>query len=253
MTFRLLLLSELRSGLRTFRFTALVLAAVFFGLTDPLFTRFMPELLGLFAGEITIIMPAMTAQDAMATFFGDVGQILGFVMVAVTMGSIARERERGVAGWLLTMPVGKRTYLGVKLAAMVAGVVAAITAGTIIAWAYTASLFGYAPGIGTILSAAGVILVLVMVGTITVVASALWRNQLVAGAAGFVTLLGTWASGLLAGTGIGRYLPVALLQAKSITAGAESVGDLIPAMAVTAAITFGIAMYGSRRFERTET
>ena len=102
-----LILKELRSNWRSFRYPAFLLVVTFFAILDPLMLKYMNEILANFATGIEIIAPDPTPEDAFLSYLSDVSQIGILVLIFMAMGSVAREKETGVTGWLLSKPISR--------------------------------------------------------------------------------------------------------------------------------------------------
>ena len=194
---------------RTFRLPALLLVAIFFALLDPIGARYMPQIMEqLMRGTegITIIMPEMGPADAMASFFGDLAQLGAFILIVIAMGAVAAERERGISAWLLTRPVGRLPYFWSKFAAYSAGILLTVSAGTLLAALYTASLMGTPPPGPTAWGSFFTALYLELILAIALAASALLRGQVAAGGAAFGFMILLWLPQLfLDQTELGKY------------------------------------------------
>lgn len=253
----LLMRKDLLQGWRTFRLPALVLTAVFFGLLEPLTARYMPELLSLLAQELpglAEIIPPMGPPEALASYLGDLTQIGALVLIIIAMGSIALERERGIAAWVLTRPVSRTAYLWSKYLSQAAGLAVALLCGGVLAVAYTGTLFGSVPAAGAAWAIffTGIFLLLVL--AVTVAASAFLRSQLAAGGVGLAFLFLIWLPELLfGGFEIVRYFPHVLSgRAAGLLAGTLEWSYFVPAALVTIALSGGIVALSALSFRRAE-
>ena len=105
------------------------------------------------------------------------------------MGSVATEKERGTAAFLLTMPAGRAAFLCAKLVALATTLLVAMALATGGAWAYTTLLFEPLPVAGTIAMGLVLWLELCAFAALTFLASTASSSQLVAGGVGFVALV----------------------------------------------------------------
>lgn len=209
--FRLLLEKELREQVRTLRLVVVVAVLATFGATSPLLAKFLPDIIKVAGTEtagFTITMPTPTTADAVAQLVKNLGQFGLLIAILVCMGTVATEKERGTAGFVLTKPVGRGPFLMAKAAAIGLLLGAGIAAGYALAWVYTAVLFEALPIPGFVASGVVLWLSLLVTGSVTFLFSVLARSSLVAGGAGFVALVVT---GIVAAIpGIGVYAPTGL-------------------------------------------
>ena len=144
--FWVLLAKELREAWRTRRLPMVALLFVVLGLISPLAARYLPEILRAALGDqLTIPIPAPVAADAVAQVQKNVGQMGALAAIALAMGAVAGELDRGTAALVLAQPVSRPVFLGAKLVAIAAVLGLATIASVTVAWVYTALLFAPMP------------------------------------------------------------------------------------------------------------
>ncbi len=252
-----LFIKDMRQLWRTFRLPALLLVAIFFALLDPIGARYMPQIMEqLMRGTegITIIMPEMGPADAMASFFGDLAQLGAFILIVIAMGAVAAERERGISAWLLTRPVGRLPYFWSKFAAYSAGILLTVSAGTLLAALYTASLMGTPPPGPTAWGSFFTALYLELILAIALAASALLRGQVAAGGAAFGFMILLWLPQLfLDQTELGKYMPYRLSSlVTGLLKGSAAPADFLPALPAAFIIAAAVLAVASFSFSRAE-
>jgi len=203
-----LLKKEIKEQIRTHKL--LIVAAVFllFGFATPLLMKYMGQLLEATAGDIVVQMPEPTAAMAIGEYASTLVQVGTLVAVLVTMGAIARERERGLAAMVLSKPVALGAYVTAKLAAATTTFLVSLLLGSAACYAYTVLLIE-PTGISAFV-AMNLLLALFFVFclSVTLLCSSLFRSQL---AAAGVALLVLIAQALLTQVPIiGDYLPAQL-------------------------------------------
>lgn len=212
---RTLVGKEIRQWIRSFQWPAFTLILLFFAISDPVMTRYQDQLLKHFIGstgtEMVALLPAPTAKQAIIQFMGDAAGLGAFVLILVSMGIIAQEREAGITEWILTRPVPKCTYVWAKSLTLTLGVTVALAVTVGVAYAYTWSLFSTLPsGWSLVWVTLGLLLRLLWVAAIVLLTSTLFRSSW---AAAGVALLATVVESLiyaLAGRGEwGHWLPYA--------------------------------------------
>lgn len=184
-----LIKKELKEQLRSYRLLIVCAVFVLFGLATPLMTKYLPELLKLAGEDIVIEFPTPTAVQAMQEYADTMIQVGVLVAVLVTMGAIARERERGTAAMTLTKPVGRGAFVVAKLVAASITFAIAIVAGGVACYAYTFVLFEEANASGFLALNLLMALFFVVCLAVTLLCSSLFKNQLAAGGVALVTVI----------------------------------------------------------------
>jgi ABC-2 type transport system permease protein len=128
----------------------LIYLAVFFisGLISPVLAKYTPVLLNSipnlpagFAGMI----PEPTVQDAISQYIKNVSQFGILLVILLTMGVLAQEKERGTAAMLLTKPVKRSAVVLSKWVVGLISVLAGLILGGLGCTIYTAVLFEILP------------------------------------------------------------------------------------------------------------
>jgi len=195
-SFSVLLKKELRDHLRTYKLVIIVAVFVLLGLGTPLLFNYLPSLLES-AGDIAIPIPDFTAADVVSEYFGTITQIGILVVILVSMGAVARERDRGTAVMTLSKPVGRGTFITSKLAALSVSFGLGLAGGAGACYLYTAILF---TGLNTSSFIAANLLAglfLLVCLSLTLLCSTLFKSQLAAGGLALVMIVVLWALTLI--------------------------------------------------------
>jgi ABC-2 type transport system permease protein len=194
---RVLLLKELSEQWRTMRM--LVVGAVFlaFGILSPLTARYMPELIRSLGGSqfagVVIAPPAVA--DAVAQFVKNVGGTAGLAAVLLAMGSVASEKERGTAAFVLSRPAGRDAFVLAKLVAVAVTLGLSMLVAGLAAYIYTVMLFEAPSAMGWLVMCVLLWLGQVALAAITVLASTLSTSVALAGGIGFLAYVALSALG----------------------------------------------------------
>lgn len=189
--FGVLLGKELAEAWRTRRLVAVALLFTVVGIVSPLTARYMNEILAAtLAGQLPIALPDPTAATAIEQLSKNLGQLGALAAIALAMGSIAGELDRGTAALVLAQPVGRGAFIAAKAIALAAVLGIATLAGVSIAALYTSVLFEALPIGGWLAYAALSWLALVAWASVTLAASALTGSSMAAAGAGFVAMIG---------------------------------------------------------------
>lgn len=188
--FAILLRKELVEAWRTRRLPVVAVLFVVVGIISPLTARYLPEILKASLGDqLTIPIPVPTATDALGQLQKNLGQLGALAAIALAMGSVAGELDRGTAALVLAQPVTRGAFLGAKLVAIAVVLATAVVAATVVAWVYTAILFEPLPVPGWIAMAFLSWLALFAWAALTFVASAATGSTTAAAGLGFVALV----------------------------------------------------------------
>jgi ABC-2 type transport system permease protein len=247
----LLLRKEIREQVRTMRLVAVVAVFALFGLLSPVFARYVREIVeAVGGGQFGGMIPEPAVGDAVAQFIKNTGQFGVLIAILVTMGSVAAEKERGTAAFLLAKPIGRGAFVTAKVVAIGALLAIALGVGGVLCWIYTTILFEPLPVPGFAGAVALVWLSLATFAAVTFLASVVTRSGLAAGGTGFAIFIVT---GILSALpAIGPFMPTSLWGA----AGALAVGTvpdpLVGPVLVNVALilaALGLAWWSFRRQE----
>src|SRR4051812_27107103 len=102
--FRILFCKELLESWRTFRLPVVGALFLVVGLTSPLLAKFLPEIVKAAGGDqlSSLQLRAPVAGDAVLQLSKNVAQFGALAAIILAMGSIATERDRGTAAFVLS-------------------------------------------------------------------------------------------------------------------------------------------------------
>lgn len=189
--FRTLLVKELREAWRTGRLPVTLIVFFILGALSPLAAYYTPELLKNATGSsgIQVIGLTPTLKDAIVQYIKNVGGNGFLVAIVLAMGSIAREKERGTAAFLLTKPVSRLAFLAAKFTGLLVTLGLGVVVATVTAYAYTVYFFGATSAAAFAGMALLTWLSLVAFMALTFLASALTRSTVAAASLGFAAWL----------------------------------------------------------------
>lgn len=215
---------ELREQWRTRRLPVVVVVFGVFGLISPVLARYLPEIVGSLAGTegVIIEMPPPTMADAVMQVVRNVGQTGVLAAILLAMGSVATEKERGIAAMWLTKPLSRSSFLVAKALGIGAVLAAGIVAAGIAGFAYTTFLFE-APDLGGWVAMCLLLLLqLAAYAALTFLGSTLASSAIVAAGLGIAALAVIAVAGAL--PVIGPWTPSGLADA-ALAAGSGSTTD----------------------------
>lgn len=253
--FRVLLRKELLETWRTRRLQVVAMLFLVVGIVSPLTARYLNEILTLTLGDqLPIPLPDPSAIFALEQLQKNLGQLGTLAAIALAMGGVAGELDRGTAAMVLAQPVGRPAFLAAKLLAIAAVLGVATLLATAVAWIYTAILFEPLPVGGWLAMAALSWLALLAWAAVTFLASAVTGSTMAAAGLGFVALVGLSLLAIV--PAIDRLLPTGLSApgialAAGDTAGLDG-GRLATAIAGTVVLVAVSLLGAMAAFRRRE-
>ena len=141
--FGVLLRKELLESWRTMRLPIVGGLFLVVGLTSPLLAKFLPEIVKAAGGDqlTGLQIPEPVVGDAVLQLWKNLGQFGAFAAIILAMGSVATERDRGTAAFVLSKTVSRGAFLGAKVAGIGLVLALAVTLAVAVGWVYTAILF----------------------------------------------------------------------------------------------------------------
>jgi len=249
--FGLLLRKELRELVRTLRLPVVLIVFAILGLASPVVARYIREILQAAGGaDFQGVIPDPVARDAVTQLTKNLGQFGVLIAILVTMGSVAGEKDRGTAAFILTKPLARGAFLGAKVAAIGLLLALATALAGVLCWIYTAILFEPLPLAGYVAAIVLLWLSLAVFAAITFTASVVARSALVAGGIGLAAFLVTGFLSIVPAAS--RYLPTGLWTIAEELAIGQLPGVLAGAVLVslaTIAVALGLSWWTFRRQE----
>ena len=212
MIFLAMLRKELVEQWRSRRLLAVASVFLFFGFLSPLGAKLLPDIMQSLGdtGGIVIEFPTPTAQDGLLQHVKNTSQIGVFLAVLVTMGALAREKERGTAAMILSKPAPRAHFLLSKFVALTLVFGLCLALAGLACYYYTIVLF---EGIGEARFVEMNLLLALFIEfylAVTLLGSTIARSQVVAGGLGLGSVFVVAILGAL--PRIGDYMPTALLE-----------------------------------------
>jgi ABC-2 type transport system permease protein len=141
MKIKVLIKKEIFEIFKTSKIYVLPIIFLFFGITSPLMTQLLPDILKNLPGGIKISLPEQTWADSFMQFFKNLNQIGIISIILVFMGTVSDEKSRGTAIMVLTKPVSRVSFVISKFFTNSLLAVFAIFLGYITCLFYTLRLF----------------------------------------------------------------------------------------------------------------
>jgi len=247
-----LLSKEWREQWRTSKTIIFGLVFLVTGIISPVLAKYTPALLRTIPDVpegLAALIPEPTVVDAVGQYIKNASQFGVLLVVLLTMGSVAQEKERGTAAMLLTKPIQRSALILAKWAAGMATLILGVGVSAAACLVYTALFFELLP-IVAFLALNGLLIVFFGVYlSVSILASTLARTQAMAAGGAFGGVVFLLVFGAL--PRLGDYLPSGLLTwGSALLVGGDKTAW--PALAVSLgimALSLGLACL---HFERQE-
>ncbi len=254
MGFSVLLRKELIEAWRTRRLPLVAILFVLVGLMSPLTARYLPDILKAALGDqaLGIPMPPADVTAAVGQLEKNLGQFGALAAIALAMGAVSGELDRGTAALVLAQPVGRPAFLAAKFAAMAIVLAISTALAVVVAWVYTVVLFEMQPvGPWVALFALNWLPLMVWAG-LTMWASSATGSTTAAAGLGFVALIAL--SVLAVVPLLEQWLPAGLTNpTMSIAVGADIDATKLATAVIGSAVIVAVAVVGSvASFRRRE-
>ena len=251
--FRTLLAKEFREQWRTWKMIVFLAVFLITGIISPVLAKYTPELLksipNLPAGLADFI-PAPTVADSVAQYLKNTEQFGILLVILLTMGVMAQEKERGTAAMLITKPVSRSAVILAKWLTGMTILLAGLIVDGIACLAYTFVLFEPLPfGAFWIMN----LLLFVTLGvylSVALMASTLARSQTIAAAGAFGGLVVLIILGSL--PRVSDYMPGQLANWGSSLVLKGDITPAWPALGIAAGIILLALLIACWHFEREE-
>lgn len=231
-----LLRKELTEAWRTRRLPVIATLFILVGLISPLTAKFLPDILKAALGDqaIGIPLPAADATQAVGQLLKNLGQLGALAAIALAMGSVSSELDRGTAALVLAQPVARPAFLAAKLTAIAIVLAVATALAVLVAWVYTAILFEPQPVGGWLAMLVLQWLALLAWAALTLWASAATGSTTAAAGLGFVALIVLSIAAVI--PLLEQWLPVGLTGPASLLAIGASTDGVKLATAITGSV-----------------
>lgn len=227
-----LLRKELHEAWRTRRLPVVAVVFLAIGMLSPLTARYLEEILKLAVGDqLPVPIPPATVATAVEQLAKNLGQLGSLVAIALAMGSVSGELDRGTAALVLAQPATRPAFLAAKVGALGIVLAVGVAVAVGVAWVYTAILFEPPSPAGWLAYGVLAWVALTAWASITFLASAVTGSTMVAAGIGFVALIGLSLAAIV--PALDRVLPTGLTVPGILAASGET-GSIDGAVLATA-------------------
>lgn len=242
---------ELLEQWRTRRLIIVGIVFLVLGIISPITAKYLPNLIeALGTGGITIEVPPPTIDDAMMQIVRQVSQFGMLIAFLLAMGSVAGEKERGTAPFVLTKPVSRGAFIGAKATALGAVLLIAMALAGIGGYVYTVMLFEPPDPAAFVGMCVLLLLQLLVIASVVLLASTIAPSTIAAGGIALGIVIVAGIVGVV--PAIGEYMPTALSTVATLVGIGEPVDNLAGPVIVgiaTIVVSLGLAWLSIRRQE----
>jgi ABC-2 type transport system permease protein len=161
---------------------------LFVAISSPIIAKLTPELLkSISIPGLTINLPPPTYADSLDQFIKNISQIALLVLVFIVAGAVSDEKNRKTLEILLTKPVSRTLFILSKFKAYFISIAAVYVVTSTIFYLYTVSTFSTFNLLNFSIMAGNVLLYILMIVSITILASTMFSSSLAAGGVGFAS------------------------------------------------------------------
>jgi len=251
MKFFVALRKELLELWRSYRLLILAVVFVLFGLLSPASARFIRELVTSLTNDPAIaqLIPPPTMAEAVGQYVKNLSQFGVILALLLTMGEVAREKDKGTAALILAKPLPRGAFLGAKFAALALGFAASLVVAGAGAYYYTAILFEPPDPLAWLEMNGLLLLFFLIYVAVTLFCSTVSKSAVVAGGLAFGIVIVLSVVGSI--PRIGEYFPGQLTTWGAMLATGAG-GSFWPAVAVAAGLIVAALGGAWAIFERQE-
>jgi len=232
---------------------ALTMAAVFvfFGLLQPILTKYQSQLLSHVGNGVRVTFPPATPAAGVSGYFGELAGTGLIVVVVIAAGAFTFDAHHGLAIFLRTRVTGSWPLIAPRYTVNAGAAGAAFALGALAAWYETYLLIG-APAAGGMLAAllCGVVYLGYAVA-VTAFAATVVRGTLATVGIALAALFALPIAGVY--RPIADWLPSALTSAPAaVLSGTHHLSHYLPAFAVTVVASGAVLAAAVRRLRARE-
>lgn len=185
-----LIRKEILEQWRTRKILILCIIFLFVAISSPVIAKLTPELLkNISVPGLTINLPEATYKDSVDQFIKNISQIVLFVLVFVIAGVVSDEKSKKTLEIILTKPLSRVKFILSKFISSLLIISIIYIISCTVFYAYTMTTFS-AFNIGSFALVSGMaLLYILMIVSITILASTIVKNPIVAGGIGFANYI----------------------------------------------------------------
>ncbi len=240
---------------RTSKVLIVAIAFLFLGMSGPVSTKLLPELLKSVGSDNNfqiVLLSQMTAADAIVSYFNNMYQLPVLVLILIAMGTLAGEREKGTHILVLTKPVTRTQFILTKYFSYLALIAGGVFLTALGAGYYTLLLFNSFSVVDYLVLNLSMLAFMAFILALVIFCSSLFRTSVGAGGLSFLIFV-VFSLGLNLLPNSDKFSPLAFLsKSKDIMVGKASLDTLlVPSLVgiALAVVTIALACFIAEKRE----
>lgn len=182
-----LIKKDLLEQLRTKKILTMIVVMLFAAIASPIIAKLTPEIFkNVSMPGLTINLPDPTYLDSIDQFVKNTAQIGLLVIIFIAAGAICDEKSKKTLEIVLTKPFSRNIFVISKICAYFIAIGLVFLASAVIFYGYTGFIFSYFNLLNFALMSIGILIYIMMVVSVTILASTLVKNSIAAGGIGFL-------------------------------------------------------------------
>ena len=175
---------------RTKKILIMCVIFLFVAVASPILAKITPELLkSVSVPGLSLNLPQPTNKDSLDQFIKNISQIALLVLVFVIAGVVSDEKSKKSLEIVMTKPVSREKFILSKFISSFLTISVIFMTASVIFYVYTISIFSAFNLANFFLMALNVLIYILMVIAITILASTMVKNSIMAGGIGFVSFI----------------------------------------------------------------
>jgi ABC-2 type transport system permease protein len=232
--------------IRTPRAITLMAVFIFFGLVEPVLTRYQSQILAHVGNGVRIVAPPATPAQGMNGYISEITGIGLIVVVVIAAGALSFDARHGLSIFLRTRVTNTWQLVMPRYTVSAAAAAAAYLLGTLAAWYETDLLIGSLPAGAVFAGYLCAAVYLAFAVAVTALAASVVRSTLASTGIALAILLVIQVAGTF--RAIHDWLPSTLVSAPvDLLSGAHQLTHYLPAFAVAVAVSAGALAITVRR------
>jgi ABC-2 type transport system permease protein len=237
---------------RTPRALALGAVFTFFGLLEPVLTRYQSQIFRHLGNGVQISFPPVTPEAGIRSYVSELGGVGLVVVVVLAAGALGFDARPGLATFLRTRVGSMWRLVTPRFAVNAAAAAVAYLLGTLAAWYETELLIGSPPVAGMLAGILCGAVYLAFAVAVTALAASIVRGTLATVGVTLVALLVLPVAGALQAAD--RWLPTTLASAPvQLLEGTHRLSWYLPTIAATVAVSAAALALAVLRLRTRET
>jgi ABC-2 type transport system permease protein len=186
-----MLKKEIYEFIKMHKILIVPISFIFLMVSQPIAMKLLPKIIkNELPKDAVIHIPIPSSAEVLSTVFGKFESLGVIILILISMGAIAGEREKGVAAMVLTKPINRTTYFISKWTAYSILTIISFIIGMIVTIFYTVNLFNNNIDLSNVTFATALYIpIILLVNSISLFFSSFVKSPILSGFLSFVVYL----------------------------------------------------------------